>query len=192
LAGGSIWLAFISTAFVLWALLAARSSWATSLLVAMLLAAAILTVFGITLIRRILKSPFLSSSQPVDRSNLRRRFRLITVVECLGFMVVSLACVFTHQWALIAPLNIIVVGLHFLPLARLFNVPRYTVMGVLFCGIPILTMLFVPRSAHTGHAFSWLVLPTLGCALVAFTTAFANLNEVRRSVMKSETPLTQV
>jgi hypothetical protein len=190
LAGGSIWLAFISTAFVLWALLSARSSWATSLLVAMLLVAAILTVFGITLIRRTLKSPFLPSSQPVDRSNLRRRFRLITAIECLGFMVVSLACVFTHQWALIAPLNIIVVGLHFLPLARLFNVPRYTVMGVLFCAIPILTMFFIPRSAHIGHAFSWLVLPTLGCALVAFTTAFANLNEVRRSVMKSETPLT--
>jgi hypothetical protein len=74
------------------------------------------------------------------------------------------------------------VGLHFLPLAKLFDVPRYNITGILFCTIPILTMLSVPASAHIGNALSWIAVPSIGCALVALATAWAGLYEVRRFV----------
>ena len=90
----------------------------------------------------------------------------------------TLGCVFTHRWALIAPLDLMIVGLHFLPLARLFHVPRYSILGVLFCGISIVTMLVIPDGARIGQTFSWFVIPSVGRALIASVTAGAGLREV--------------
>lgn len=98
---------------------------------------------------------------------------------------VTLSCVIRGQWALIAPVDLIIIGLHFLPLARLFDVPRYDVAGILFCAIPVVTMLAVPADGHVGQALSWLVIPSVGCAAVASFTAWAGLREVAGFVRAS-------
>jgi len=94
-----------------------------------------------------------------------------------------LACVLNRRWALIAPLDLIVVGLHFLPLARLFAVPRYNITAALFCAIPVATMMLIPVGGRIGEALGWFVVPSVGCAAVASTTAWAGLREVRRFVV---------
>jgi hypothetical protein len=110
---------------------------------------------------------------------------MIVAAEGVAIFVVSETCAETHHWRFIVPLAIIIVGLHFLPLARLFAVPRYNVTGALFCAIPIVTMLSVPASAHVGHALSWFTIPAVGCGLVSLATAWVGLNEIRRFVSVS-------
>ena len=185
LAGGGLWLITAGTGFAVWALLTARSALALSLLAAMSVAAAALIVFGIGMVRGVLQLPHMTDGQPSEGRRIRRQFAAIVAAELAGFLVVNLICVMTYRWMFIVPLVLMVVGLHFLPLARLFKVPRYNVMGILFCAIPILTMLFIPRSVHFGHAASWFVIPPVGCALVCLVTAWAGLNEVQRFVDES-------
>jgi hypothetical protein len=189
LAGGSLWLITASIAFVAWSLLAARSALAICLLAAMSVAAAALIFFGIKMMRVVLQLPHMTDAQPSEGRRIRHQFATIVAAEFAGFAIVNLICGMTHHWKFIEPLALIVVGLHFLPLARLFKVPRYNVMGVLFCAIPILTMLFIPRTMQVGYALSWYVIPPVGCALVCFVTAWAGLNEVQRFVHESRSQL---
>ncbi len=185
LAGGCLWLTLVGTVFAAWSLLAVRSSFATSLFIAIAVLAVTLIALGIAMIRRVLQSPLLSAGQPSGGRRLMRQFGIIVAAEGVACAAVSLACIFTHHSRFIVPLNLIVVGLHFLPLARLFDVPRYYVTGTLFCAIPIVTMMLAPSSARIGQALGWITIPSVGCALVALATAWAGLNEVRQFVAAS-------
>jgi len=185
LAGGCLWLIAIGAAFVVWSLLATQSALAISVLAVVAALAVLLGGFGVATIRRVLRSPFVPAVSTPDRGGIRRRFGMIVAAEVAAFVVVGRVCTTTHHWIWIVPLDLIVVGLHFLPLAQLFKVPRYYVTGALFCAIPIVTMLLVPASAQVGYARSWIAIPTVGCGLVSLATAWAGLNEVRRFLTAS-------
>ncbi len=145
-------------------------------------------VLGALLLRTVTHLPGDTPDQEQGRS-LRRQFGIIVTLEGLALTGVTLVCVFLHRWALIAPLDLIIVGLHFLPLARLFKVPRYYALGSLFVGIPVLTMVLIPAGEHLGQAFSWLVIPSVGCAFVALAIAGFGLREVGRFIHTSVAPL---
>jgi hypothetical protein len=182
LASGSLWLTVISAVFAGGSLLAVRTPVAAVLLAAMCAAAASMVVFGILTIHAVWQLPDAQPSSPAGARRMARRFGTIVAVEALALTLVTVACVLNRRWGLIAPLDLIIVGLHFLPLARLFNVPRYNVTGAFFCGISIATMLLIPQPLRIGHALSWLVIPSVGCALVAWITAAAGLEEVKQCV----------
>jgi hypothetical protein len=182
LAGGSLWLIAVGTAFAAWSLLTAQSPRATELLAVISAVAIGLALFGIAMVRGALQLSGAAVARPAEGRRIRRQFGMIVAIEGIACAAVSIMCVAEHHWRFIVPLTLIVVGLHFLPLANLFAVPRYYVTGALFCAIPIATMLLIPASARIGHNFSWLVLPSVGCALVALITACAGLTEVKRSL----------
>lgn len=132
------------------------------------------------MIRGALRLPRASDARPSEARRIRLQFGIIVAAEVVGCAVASMASVAAHHWKFIVPLNLIVVGLQFLPLARLFAVPRYYVLGALFCLIPTATMLFVPAVGHMGQALSWLFIPGVACGLIALLIGWAGLNEVRR------------
>ena len=181
-AGGCMWLIVVGAAYAAWALLEVGSSVATSLLAGISILAAVLMFFGIAMTRGVARLPFLPAA-PDSYAQGRRlmlRFGMIFAAEAVAIAVVSVVCMRTHHWRFIVPLVLIIVGLHFLPLAKLFTVPRYYVTGALFCAISVATMLAVPAHAHIGQSLSWITIPSVGCGLVSFATAWAGLNEVRR------------
>jgi hypothetical protein len=182
LAGGCLWLITVGTVYAAWALLEVQSRPATSLLAGISILAAILTFFGIAMARRVGRLSFLPVANTSEGRRIMLQFAMIFAAEGAAIAAVSIVCTYTHHWRFIVPLILIIVGLHFLPLARLFAVPRYYVLGALFCVIPVVTMLLIPESAHMGRSPSWFTIPTVGCALVCFATAWAGLNEVRRFV----------
>ena len=182
LAGGCLWLIVVGTVFIAWSLLTVRSSLATSLLAAISSFVVVLMLFGVAMIRGVLQLPFLPAASTPEGRRMMRQFGMIVAAEGLAIAAMSIICVDAHHWRFIVPLALVIVGLHFLPLARLFAVPRYYVTGALFCAIPIVTMLSIPASANVGQALSWIAIPSVGCALVALATAWAGLNEVRRFV----------
>jgi len=182
LAGGSLWLTVIGTACATWSLFVVQSTLATVLLAVMGIFAVGLVLYGIAMTRGVLQSPFVNAVPPSRGRKIMRQFGMIFAAEIGAIAVVYVACVKTHHWRFIVPLSIVIVGLHFLPLARLFRVPRYYVTGALFCAIPIVTMLSVPAHAHIGHSLSWITIPAVGGGLVSLATAWAGLNEVRQFV----------
>jgi len=185
LAGGSLWLVASSTAFAAVSLLVVRSPVATALLVTISVVAVALIVMSIAMLRAVFQVRDATQPRPLEGRRLWRRFGAIVAAEGLALTGVTLACVITHRWALIAPLDLMIVGLHFLPLARLFDVPRYNMTGALFCGIPIVTMLLIPADGRVGNALAWLVITSVGCASVALITAWAGLREVGRFIRAS-------
>jgi len=130
LAVGCLWLVVVSTSFAAVSLLVVRSAAATVLLVAIFLLAVVLVVMSIATLRAVFHVQDTTEPRPSEGRRLGRRFGAIAGVEGLVLTIVTLACVFTRRWALIAPLDLMIVGLHFLPLAKLFNVPRYNITGL--------------------------------------------------------------
>jgi hypothetical protein len=183
-AGGCMWLIVFGTVYAAWALLEVKSRLATSLLAGISVAAVVLLFFGVAMTRgvaRLVSLPAAANSH-AQGQRLMRRFGMIFAAEAVAIAAVSAACMRTHHWRFIVPLVLIVVGLHFLPLAKLFEVPRYYATGALFCVISVVTMAVVPAHAHIGQSLSWFTIPSVGCALVSLATAWAGLNEVRRFV----------
>ncbi|BCL78289.1 hypothetical protein ccbrp13_07540 [Ktedonobacteria bacterium brp13] len=78
------------------------------------------------------------------------------------------------------PLLAIVVGLHFIGLAYVFNARRYIVIAVIFCGIALIVLL-IPRIIQVGtyHINTWLFLIGLVCASVLWGSAVSVLNKGR-------------
>jgi hypothetical protein len=181
LAAGSLWLILVESAFAVWALVTVRTSVATSLAGATGALAFGLIFFGVVTIRAALSLPAVDDAAPSDVRRIRHQFWMAVGAECVGCAVVSVVSVATHHWLFIVPLNLIIVGLHFLPLARLFAVPRYYVLGAMFCLIPTATMLFIPKSGHIGSAWSWVFLSSTSCGLMALLTGWKGLDEVRRA-----------
>lgn len=181
---GAVWLIVASTAFATAALSMIRTATAAAVLVAAIGAATVLVVMGINYIRAVLRLPGDMPTQTPDEQNMRSRFMWIVAAEIVALAIVNSVLGATHHILFLVPLNLIIVGIHFLPLAKVFKVPRYSTMGGLFSAIAVFTMLGVPREAHLGGALSWFVLPSLGCALVATITAMASLREVRGFVKR--------
>jgi hypothetical protein len=166
--------------FAVWSLVAARTKLAALLLGAMAVVAVGLSIWCVAAMRAVRRLPHSTVHDAAVGRKIVMQYRAIVGAEYVGIALVCLIFGNRHHWMFIPPLIDVVVGLHFLPLARLFKVPRYAVAGGLFCNIAVWTMLWMPRSAHVGHALGWLVVPPVGCALVGLGTAWAGLIEVRR------------
>jgi hypothetical protein len=83
----------------------------------------------------------------------------------------------------ILPAIVLIVGLHFLPLAWLFQVWPYYAAGTLIRLIAIVTLTAIPRTAMVNHAALWVVVAASGSALVLWLTAFVVLLLGRQTVL---------
>lgn len=100
--------------------------------VAYFIVAAALMTFGVTTVRRARKMAGVDRGWRSDFWQKRRKaFRLVTVLEVAGcIIVVVLANVFRRPDWVAAGISL-VVGLHFLPLGRIFGVASYYWVGAL-------------------------------------------------------------
>ena len=181
LAIGSLWLIVAGGVYGLWALIEVQTLTATSLLIAWCAATIALGVFAIRSMGQVVRLPP-APANPAVRRRMLRQFGITVAAEFTVGAVVAIMCQRTHHWILIVPLILVVVGLHFAPLARIFRVPRYYLMSALFCILPVGTMLYWPASAHVGHAYTWILVPVIGCGLTALLTGFAGVIEVQQSM----------
>jgi hypothetical protein len=180
---GTFWLVAAGAGFAISIIVGATN--ARMPLIAVLVIAGALLAVSIRHIVKALKLPSEPRSVEGRRigQRIRRGFALIVVLEGMAIALVSTACYFFGHLSWLIPLILIIVGIHFMPLAKLFGVPRYTTLGLLFCIVSILTLLFVPAHAHVGSVFSRWVYSSLGCAASAWLISVGNLLELRRSFM---------
>jgi hypothetical protein len=120
---------------------------------------------------------------PEERA-IMRGFAQVFIAEIVSLVAVNWLCATYQRFGLMAPLDIIIVGLHFLPLARILRTPRYYVMGAMFCVIPSMTLILIPEAARLGRAPVWFAVPALMCGLVVWLIAAANLRQVFQLVLE--------
>jgi hypothetical protein len=113
------------------------------------------------------------------------------VAEMVAVLVLNAILGITNRVILIPAFDLMIVGLHFLPLAHLFGVRRYYPMGAMFILIPVFTLLAVSEPMLIGHVQAWYVLPSVGCGVVGAVTAAASFWEVRGFLRASLTPVVE-
>jgi hypothetical protein len=173
---GTIWLTAAGAGFAILSI--AKITNARIGFMAVLVIAGALLALSVRQIVPALKLPR-GPRSPEDR-RIGRQFALIVALEAVAIALVSTAYYFTGHLSWLVPLVLIIVGIHFLPLAKLFGVPRYTTLGLLFCIVSISTLLLVPAHAHIGATSARFVYCSLGCAASAWLISVGNLLELRR------------
>lgn len=178
LAIGSLWLIAAAVGCSVTVLALMETQTATIALAAVLAATVLVGAPAVQLIKAAARLPKDAASAE-SGPTMRRWFILVFVAEVVLLVVVASVFGALRRFEYIVPLDLVIVGAHFLPLAWLFGVPRYYVLGAGFCAIAIATMLFVDPTAHTGATLSWTALPTFGCSLLAAATGLLGLRESR-------------
>lgn len=171
----------VGGAFSAWALMAMKTTGATWALAPLLAVAAALLAFGWSTMRLASRLPRPTGPRTPAQRAVGRRFGLLVGIEVLAFAILNPVLAVTGHFTLLPSLNLVIVGLHLLPLARLFAVPRYFWMGVLFCIIPVATLLWIPGETRLGAALAWYIVPSLGCGIVSMLTGAAGMREARQS-----------
>jgi hypothetical protein len=185
LAGAAIWLIVISFICGVWSLLVIETPIARLALICTFVLVGALFVVSIIVIRAALGLPVSNAPRTPEEQQMVRRFAWVFGAETLAFVIVNSIVIATGNIEMIVSLDLIIVGIHFFPLARIFHVPRYNLMGLLFCVIPLVTLLAIPKQLEVGYALAWYVVPSLGCGLVALMTAAIGLLEAWQSISKN-------
>ncbi len=126
---------------------------------------------GIRLRRASTKFPADDRTQQDQRRT--SRFRFVFVLELVFIALGVVICNATGHPELGIPIAVLIVGLHFLPLAPLFRVRAFYVTGVLMCLLVALTIALVPsKSTFQGvEIHAWWAIAGFGAAVILWGTA---------------------
>ena len=143
IASGVLFMSFFGT---LWSLIGVGGlqGWgAPWLLIVALIIGVALLVGGFTLWRG--AEQLADVAIPGSGYGTGRWFLIIFAAEGIAIGIASYLCNVNGRFDLFFPIMAIIVGLHFLPLARLFGVSFYYAVGTLLCLLGIIALLVVPE-----------------------------------------------
>jgi hypothetical protein len=173
---GTFWLIVASTGFSIPLLLISgvwpRAEWV------ILFAAVVLIAAALRLLIQAAKLP--KAAHTEARRQVGRKFAGIVIAEILLIVLVNGVAFYFGLISWLIPLDLLIVGLHFFPLARWFGVPRYHVLGALFCLVSILTLILVPSGAAAGPIIARYLISSLGCAASAWLISVGNMLELQK------------
>ncbi|MBM7554491.1 DUF7010 family protein [Thalassobacillus pellis] len=123
-----------------------------------------------------------------DGKNLRMWFNIIFAAEGIAIAIAIIVCNKTEQTEHIPLIIAMIVGLHFLPLAYLFEVKIYYFTGVFLCLVPVITWIFVPVNvAWMDYQVNlYMAVVGFGSALILWGTSLAIWLMGRRLVRDSQ------
>ncbi|HLZ61523.1 MAG TPA: hypothetical protein VKR06_31645 [Ktedonosporobacter sp.] len=194
-ASGVLFMAFFST---LWASIGTGGlqgwggTWPTILV---LLIGIGLLLGGILLLRA--SRRLTDQVEEADARRWRRTgmwFGIVFATEGILIAVASVICNAIHRFDLFFPIMALIVGIHFLPLAALFQIKMYYLVGALLCLLAIITLLVVPESVRFGGqqiTAQWVVLG-FGAALILWGVGLRLLLLGKRLLTSSEPAEAQI
>lgn len=191
LAIGQLWLSLAGTAFVavLWVL--GQNILQISLILAgVVLIGICLLGTSIVLLRNARHLPNDSTlPESVARSKeigrrVGRRFGLVVLIEVVIIAAVNVVLAQSGHGEWIVPATYFIVGVHFIPLAFVFRVKPYVLLGILWIIVTLCTVLFTSAGTMLGQGLgAWVLFPLAGCGLATWIiTAYilrTNLTRVR-------------
>ncbi len=144
-------------------------------------------VASLTLLRMARRLPDTTSPEDKARSwavgrNIRLRFGLIVLTGGVVIGIIDVVLGLTNHSDWIALLTSGLVGLSFVPLALRFQIRSYLVLGLVWIGIVLLTIVLTSARLMLGQGLSaWVFFPLAGCGLATWVvTAFLLRVNLRR------------
>jgi hypothetical protein len=125
-----------------------------------------------------------TDAQSLSRTRRRIFFSLI-LLEFIGWGILDSLLGLHGLYIWIVPANLFIVGAHFIPLAFVFHVPAYLVMGILWLVAIVACVLLVPSTLIIGHSQAWFTLPSLCCVVITWLTSLYLLTNTGKSLRKS-------
>jgi hypothetical protein len=113
------------------------------------------------------------AARACTRPSIRKWFLLVTLVEFFAIAFVAIMANRLHRADLAADWCAMIVGLHFLPLAKIFRAPRYGVLGILIILWCVLSWVLFQSSAITISA-------SIGTGILLWGSCAASLFRARR------------
>lgn len=103
-------------------------------------------------------------------------FWLVIAIECGVIGAVNVALTRAHHTEWIMPWIALVVGLHFLPLARINHNPLWYITGIALCTLVVTTVLVWPAAASlrvfgSAPTNRWHFIIAAGCAVIFWLTS---------------------
>jgi hypothetical protein len=178
-AGGMIWMLGITMVFAVYDLYFIKPS--IRLAVGLGFA-----IFAITIIlfTRSLKTLQLAKKLPdekfideVKRRKTRRAFLIVLIIEIAGFNIAPFALLCFNHIEYIVPVEILICAIHFIPLAKIFSMPVYYLLGGIVSAITILAILLVPSSSRIGNLVEIAAIPSICFVVLNWITITWILNE---------------
>ncbi len=188
---GSLWMAIAGTVAALGvvAMIGTSVSGALVPLVIVIVVSFALAPFLLSTLHTALRLPRDSSPEfTAARKKLVRRFGAVVGIECLSFLLANIVLLRLNRYEYLVPTILLIVGIHFVPVAVLFRMWPYSLTGLLFSLAAIVTVLASPSTRYIGRASGWIVLPTAACACVAWLTAGCILIIQRRRLQTETRP----
>ncbi|MFL7869898.1 MAG: hypothetical protein AB8I58_13790 [Anaerolineales bacterium] len=149
------------------------------LLILMLLIGVALLVAGISLRRASQQYP---KAKNPDGQRRNKWFLIVFATELITIVIANVICRAINRFDLFFPVMMLIVGIHFFPLAALFRVKKYYTTGVLLCLLAILTIFAVPERIRLNgmQINTWWVILGLGGAFILWGVGFANWIQGKR------------
>jgi hypothetical protein len=109
-----------------------------------------------------------ASAPPAGLGNVQRRFTVVVATETVAIIAAANILARSGHSKWVPAVICALVGLHFIPLARLFSVPLYYATALALCLVAASTMILGAGWAPTSL---WQLLPGFGAALVLWATS---------------------
>jgi len=154
--------------------------------------AAICTILAVTNIRLWLQAGRLPTSPVPEETTYWEkagpRFGLVFGAEIALIVVISSVLSRIGHETLIPPAIALIVGLHFLPLARLFHLPIYSATGIAMSLLAVGCLVAVLLGLRLGglSLFVWSSVVGVGNALILWSTAIYLLSQGYRALPRTQ------
>ncbi|MDB5116532.1 MAG: hypothetical protein JWQ79_2024 [Mucilaginibacter sp.] len=167
-AGGMIWLIAITLFFAVYDLYFLNPSLALTIGLGTAAATVTFILFARSLrtLRLAKRLPKEKQIDEVKRRKIRKGFLVVLIIEIVAFNIAPFVLLYLGHIEYIVPVEILICALHFIPLARIFVMPVYYLLGSIVSVITILTMLLVPASPQIGNLAVIAAVPSL-CFIVS-------------------------
>ncbi len=130
-------------------------------------------VLGFSLLRNSKELPAITSKEGYERGKrINFWFNMIFLGEGIAIGITIAVCNFINQTDLIPGIIALIVGIHFFPLAHLFQVKLYHVTGALLCLLALISFTFLSTAIEFGNRTVLISFALLGfgSALILWAT----------------------
>jgi hypothetical protein len=185
MASAVLFLAFFSTLWALVGIAGLRGLDGNALLIVAILIGLALLVAGISLNRAARRLPQRAAGAAAqERQRKNKWFLLIFVTELLLILIAHVLLSLVNRLDLFIPATLLIVGIHFFPLAALFRVKIYYPAGALLCALVIVTLLVVPQRLKLDglQIAAWQVVPGLSAAIILWASGLIQWLNGRRQL----------
>jgi hypothetical protein len=167
-AGGMIWLIGITLFFAIYDLYFLSLSLVLIIGLGTVAAAVTFILFmrSLKTLRLAKRLPEEKKINEVKRRKIRKGFLVVLIIEIVAFNIAPFVLLYFNHIEYIVPVEILICALHFIPLARIFAMPVYYLLGSIVSVITILAMLLVPASLQIGNLAVIAAIPSL-CFIVS-------------------------